>query len=100
MAGSIPAQGLLDIHRFRVELEHRPRPKDLSESAWRLRIDKLTFAHRDSWLDDRPAVRHLDDPQLAGAVVDALYFFAGLLEWPWLYFRALSECGAPLALDQ
>jgi type I restriction enzyme R subunit len=31
----------------------------------------------DSWLDDQPAVRHLEDPRLARVVVDALYFFAG-----------------------
>jgi putative transposase len=77
LAGSIPAQGLLDIDHHRAELGRRPRPEGLSESEWRHRIDKLTFARRDSWLDDRPAVRHLEDPRLARIVVDALYFFAG-----------------------
>jgi REP element-mobilizing transposase RayT len=31
----------------------------------------------DSWLDDRPGARHLEDPRLARIAVDALYFFAG-----------------------
>jgi REP element-mobilizing transposase RayT len=77
LAGSIPAVGLLDIERYRAELEHRPRPVDLSEADWRYQIDKLTFARRDSWLDDRPAARHLEDPELARSIVEALYFFAG-----------------------
>lgn len=77
LADSIPAQGLLDIERYRAELEQRPRPKDLSEPEWRYRIDKLLFARRDSWLDERPAVRYLEDPPLARAVVDSLYHFAG-----------------------
>jgi type I restriction enzyme R subunit len=74
---SIPAQGLLDIDSYRAKLVGRPRPKELSASEWRYQIDKLTFARRDSWLDHRPAARHLQGPRLAAAVVDALYFFAG-----------------------
>src|SRR5262249_38655365 len=50
LAGSIPAQGLLDIEQYRAELERRPRPTDLSESEWRYQIDKRTFARRNSWL--------------------------------------------------
>jgi type I restriction enzyme R subunit len=77
LAGSIPAQGLLDLEYYRATLAQRPRPVELSESEWRHRLDKLAFARMDSWLDNQPAVRHLEDPRLAKVVVDALYFFAG-----------------------
>jgi REP element-mobilizing transposase RayT len=77
LEGSIPARGLIDLERHRIDLQQRPRPPDLSESEWRRRMDKLTYARRDFWLDDHPAVRHLEDPRLARCVVDALYFFAG-----------------------
>src|SRR5262245_41526475 len=77
LAGSIPAQGLLDIERYRVDLERRPKPDALPEMEWSQRIDKLVFARRDSWLDNQAAVRHLQDPRLAQAVVDAFYYFAG-----------------------
>ena len=77
LSGSIPAQGLLDLERYRAELVQRPRPADLTAREWRCQIDKRVFARWDSWLDDRPAVRHLEDARLARIVVDALYFFAG-----------------------
>jgi len=48
-------------------------PADWNIDQW-----KRTFALTDSWLDLRPAVCHLRDPQLAQIVVDALYHFAGL----------------------
>ncbi|MBI3823834.1 MAG: hypothetical protein HY289_14285, partial [Planctomycetes bacterium] len=75
--GSIPAQGLLDIDGYRKELEKQPRPTGVSaEEAARQRW-KLTFARADRWLDEAPAVRWLQAPELAGIVVEALFFFAG-----------------------
>jgi len=77
LEGSIPAQGLLDIARFRQELNERPRPADVSVQDWKLRHWKQTFARTDEWLDKELAARHLADPLLAQEVTNALYFFTG-----------------------
>jgi type I restriction enzyme R subunit len=77
LEGSIPAQGLRDIERFRDSLAQKQQPKELSVQEWKLRCWKQVFARCDEWLDLRPAVRHLRDPALAKEVVDALYYFAG-----------------------
>jgi len=39
---------------------------------------KLKFARADEWLDQRPAARHLEQPELAQIVVDSLFHFAGI----------------------
>ena len=75
--GSIPAQGLLDLEKYRQELQQQPRQSGTSESAWHTILWKLEFARVDQWLDREPAVRHLSDPSLARLVQDALLFFAG-----------------------
>jgi len=75
--GSIPAQGFLDIRNYEDELERRPRPAGMSESDWALRRWKLVFGRTEQWLDEKPAVRHLADAELAGVVANALLFFAG-----------------------
>jgi len=77
LAGSIPARGLLDLRQYRKELEARPRPAEVSAEEWELRLAKLEFARVDRWLDDEPAVRHLENCQLAAVVCDALHHFAG-----------------------
>jgi hypothetical protein len=77
LEGSIPAQGLLDIARYRADLERRARPPGKTESDWAVERWKLAFAHAEHWLDETPAVRYLADPRLAQVVVDAFYFFAG-----------------------
>ncbi len=59
LAGSIPAEGLLDIAQYREELERRPRPDHVAESDWAVERWKRTFARCERWLDGRPAVRHL-----------------------------------------
>jgi putative transposase len=76
LAGSIPAKGLLDIERYRRELERRPCPPDLTSEEWEYRREKLIFSRTDHWLDTEPAVRHLADPRLAKAIVDSLIHFA------------------------
>ncbi|MCI0380671.1 MAG: hypothetical protein L0215_24055 [Gemmataceae bacterium] len=77
LEGSIPAEGLLDIKRYRLELEQRPQPENVDEHEWRRMLAKPGFARMDSWLDHKSAVRHLADPRLARIVVDAMYWFAG-----------------------
>lgn len=49
----------------------------MSEAEWSLRNWKLSFARLDSWLDEKPAARHLADRQLAQIAVDAMFWFAG-----------------------
>src|SRR5436309_683439 len=64
LAGSIPAQGLLDLERYRADLQCRPRPAGQSDLEWKVACSKRVFARTDAWLDQRPAVRHLADPRL------------------------------------
>jgi type I restriction enzyme R subunit len=77
LAGSIPAEGLLDISEYRTSLAKRPKPDHVSEDDWKITCWKQTFARWDRWLDRQPGVRHLTDPALAKIVVDSFYFFAG-----------------------
>ncbi len=77
LAGSIPAEGMLDLECFRNGLV-KPNPNDshpLSEKkdlAW-----KRYFARADWWLDQQPAVRHFSAPRLSEIVVDAFHHWAG-----------------------
>ncbi len=75
--GSIPAQGLLEIAEYRKSLEQRPRPDTMSEEDWQHHRSKLVFRLMDEWMDDRPAVRHLEQPALAEIVTNALRHFDG-----------------------
>ena len=75
--GSIPAEGLLDLARYRARLARLPRREKMSSVDWELRCWKKTFARSDDWLDRQPAVRHFTDPVLATIVVDACFFWAG-----------------------
>ncbi len=77
LAGSIPAQGLLEIDRYRIDLSKRPRPEGLSDSDWQVRQAKLVFAQMDQWLDLRAAVRHFAEDELAREAQDAMLYFAG-----------------------
>jgi type I restriction enzyme R subunit len=77
LEGSIPARGLLDLTRYRDELQRRPRPDGVTAAQWADQQWKLAFAQAERWLDREPAVRHLADPRLARLVVNALYHFAG-----------------------
>ena len=75
LKGSISAQGFLDLLRCRDQLEPRVLPSQVADRDWDERRWKLNFARADEWLDERPAARHLEDPRLAGIVVDALKHF-------------------------
>jgi putative transposase len=77
LQGSIPAQGLLDIRKYEADLALRPRPENISEKDWALRRWKFGFGRAEHWLDENPAVRHLENPELAGVIVNSLLFFAG-----------------------
>ena len=77
LEGSIPAQGLLDISRFRKDLSRRARPKEMAAEAWRCHCGKLGFVRVETWLDGQPARRDLENPRLARIVVESLFHFAG-----------------------
>jgi putative transposase len=73
LEGSIPARGLLEIVRYREEQISRPKSDEAGKQlAW-----KKLFVQRERWLDDEPACRWLESPELACIVVDALFHFAG-----------------------
>lgn len=74
---SIPAQGLLELARYRNELGKRPKPRDMTEEAWKVHCWKLGFAKMEGWLDRQPGRRDLDDPALARVIVDSMFHFAG-----------------------
>jgi type I restriction enzyme R subunit len=76
LAGSIPACGLSELKDYRRDLEARPRPPSLTEADWEHHKQKLLFGRLDVWLDDRPAVRHLAQPDVAVSVQRAIYHFA------------------------
>src|SRR5262245_43753228 len=75
--GSIPAEGLLDLAKYKNELDQSKVPDDMSRDEWERHLWKLRFARVDEWLDANPACRHLADRRLAQLVADACYFFAG-----------------------
>lgn len=78
LEGSIPAQGLLDLKRFRTELSARPKPENVDDEEWDLRCQKMIFARFDNWIDTRPAAKWLERAELATIVRNAIYHFAGI----------------------
>ena len=80
---SIPAQGLVEIERFRISLERQSKPAGLSAEDWIARQWKQIFARQDDWLDRRPTVRHLEDSRLAEQVEKSLKHFVGDMATPW-----------------
>lgn len=77
LAGSIPAQGLIELQEFREELDRKPRPDTLSIDEWDARKHKLLFARFDNIIDAEPAVKHLANPAAALEVANSLRHFAG-----------------------
>lgn len=77
LAGSIPAQGRLDLDGYRRTLSTHRKPAGHTDETWKVACWKLMFARADDWLDSKPAVRLLENSNLANAVMDALYHFAG-----------------------
>jgi putative transposase len=76
LAGSIPADGLLDLERYWTGLSRLPRARMELKEEWKLKSWKRMFARRDWWLDRHPAVRHFAIPALAKIAVDAILFWA------------------------
>jgi type I restriction enzyme R subunit len=77
LEGSIPAQGLVDLARYRDEVQRWPRPNEMKEEAWRIQCWKQVFVRLEHWLDEQPAIRHLEDPVLTKEVVESMVHFAG-----------------------
>jgi hypothetical protein len=77
LAGSIPAQGLVRLEKFREELECKLRPPNLSVEEWEVRKHKLVFARFDEMIDTQPAVKHFANPAAASEVANCLRQFAG-----------------------
>ncbi len=78
LEGSIPALGVLDLERYREQLNGESRPSQQSEAEWRVARWKKTFARRERWLDSTPGCRHLERPELAAEVISALKHFHGV----------------------
>jgi type I restriction enzyme R subunit len=78
LAGSVPARGLLDLQAHRAELEQRDTPAGKSKDQWQTDKWKLHFVRIEHWLDQEPVNRALADERLARAVVDSLFYFAGV----------------------
>jgi putative transposase len=76
LEGSIPAQGLLDIARFRRDLGGQRRPEKTSEETWKANCWKKCFARMDEWLDRQPPNKALERPELAIVVVNSMRYFA------------------------
>lgn len=73
LEGSIPAQGLLDIRNLETQLAATSKTKPPSEQDL---IWKKLFVEREKWLDQESAVHHLEQPDLAKTVANALMHFA------------------------
>jgi type I restriction enzyme R subunit len=74
LAGSIPAQGLLDIRKYHDHLLAN-RPEEKSPQEWSDVVWKKTFVEREKWLDGQAALRYLQQPELATSVANALRHF-------------------------
>jgi type I restriction enzyme R subunit len=72
LEGSIPAEGKLHLEQARRALTpaRNAAPAERSD-AW-----KRLFVESDQWLDEHPAVRLLERPELARIVADAFYYWA------------------------
>ena len=76
--GSLPAAGLKRIRQYRLELDQRKPPEELSEKEWELLKNKLVFKLADRLLDHQAAVTHLKDERLAEIVQNAFLHFANV----------------------
>jgi len=76
LAGSLSAQGLLDLEQYRRNLETRVKPRALTDKEWVYQREKMIYGRIDSWLDLSPGTRHLEDPQLAQICANAMLHFA------------------------
>lgn len=78
LAGSIPAQGYLDLRQYRADLDRRETPPGKTKEEWQRDKRKLHFARVEDWLDQKPANRALADEGLARIVAESIFRFAGI----------------------
>jgi type I restriction enzyme R subunit len=108
LAGSIPAEGLIRIRELQNEWLSR-RPRDRSP-GWKVRLWKTMFVEWERWLDQTPAARHLESPELAPIVAQSLQHFhevrydlIAYVVMPshihWL-FRPLAEWASTVPVDK
>ena len=76
LEGSIPAQGILEIARFRRDLANKTRPEGITEADWKVHCWKKGFVQIEKWLDNGATNRCLEKPELAMVVVSAMRNFA------------------------
>ncbi len=85
LAGSIPAQGLLELERLRASLKRQVRPLGMPVDEWAVFHWKKSFVQQEAWLDRQPGSRLLGDPRLASIVEKSLQHFSDeryeLLAW-------------------
>jgi REP element-mobilizing transposase RayT len=74
--GSLPAAGLENLRRYRNELDHRPKPHNMSVADWELTKHKLVFKFFDDLLDGKSPVTHLSNDRCAKIVEDAFLHFS------------------------
>jgi putative transposase len=70
LAGSIPASGLLNLRRQRDTLQRLPCPAECLPDEWARRQQDAMFEVGEQWLDERPAMRWLEDER-CGEIVEA-----------------------------
>ena len=76
LEGSLSAAGLKKIRDYRVELDTRAIPKDMSATDWEMKKHKLVFKVMDQLLDGKCSVSHLQEDRLAEIVQNAFLHFA------------------------
>ena len=74
--GSLSALGLSHIKSYRVELDSRPQPDDVTPAEWEHHKQKMLFSFVDEILDGDCPVRHLEDVRQAEVVQNAFLHFA------------------------
>jgi putative transposase len=70
LAGAIPQEGHDRIHALARELEKIPR----GETEARLKVHRHVFAEMEAWLDRAEYVTHLQRPEVAQVVMEAIAF--------------------------
>lgn len=99
--GAIPAQGQQRVLALSAEFERLPK----SCEDQRLQLQRRVFAEMEKWLDRADAANHLQHPDVAAMLVDAIRFREGrdwhMLEFVvmpshiHLFFETLPEGGDP-----
>src|SRR6266704_2977470 len=73
LAGAIPQEGHDRIHALAAQLEKIPK----SEREARLKVQRRVFAEMEAWLDRAEYVSHLNRPEVAQMIMEAIAFRQG-----------------------